>query len=176
MEEKNTRKEEELAADAARRDGDMVEALINAYRPIVYALARKLCPQRPKDEDLLQCGLIGLWKAAERWDETRPFAPLARSCARSEMVNYLRRDRGRLATVSLTGREEQLVYEEDWSALELRDGAERAFPPGSRQRAAVLALANGEGLSRTAKALGVRRGRAKAIARRAYQRINEGET
>lgn len=172
MEQRKTIRNEELQAE---NSGDMVESLILAYRPLVHSLARRLQPLDPNDEDLLQCGLIGLWRAAERWDGARPFGPLARHCARSEMVDYLRRARKRFNTVPLEAVADSLTYQEDWSAVELRDGAERACPPGSRARAAVLALSDGVSLSQTAKALGVRRGRAKAIARRAYRKINEGE-
>lgn len=166
----------ERKAVAVQKSEDMVEGLIQAYRPLVYAIARQLQPKAPTDEDLLQCGLIGLWRAAERWDGIRPFGPLARHCARSEMVDHMRRSRERLRTVPLEAVADQLIYEEDWSAIEVADGAERACPPGSRARAAVLALSDGQSLSQTAKALGVRRGRVKGMARRAWKKANEGES
>lgn len=56
----------------ALEGGDLVEELIRRYRPLVYATARRLCPGLCRDEDLLQCGLIGLWRAAEQWDRERP--------------------------------------------------------------------------------------------------------
>lgn len=151
--------------------GDMVEELIRRYRPMVYAAARRLAPWPRQDEDLLQCGLIGLWKAAERWDETRPFPPLARRCVENEMVTYLRQQRRQAPTVPLRRAEEALVYEEDWSAVETRDAVERATPPHSRERALLLAVADGHTVTEAAGRLGISRQTAQRKLRRAGRRM-----
>lgn len=154
--------------------GDLVEELIRRYRPMVYAAARRLAPYLRQDEDLLQCGLIGLWKAAEGWDETRPFPPLARRCIENEMVTYLRQQRqqaGRLPTVPLRRVEEALVYEEDWSAVETRDAVARATAPHSRERALLLAVADGHTVTEAAGRLGISRQTAQRKLRRAGRRL-----
>lgn len=65
-------------------------ALLEKYRPLVRAVARSVSPAAARDEDALQCGLIGLWEAARKWDGKRPFAPLARRCIRCNILDYLR--------------------------------------------------------------------------------------
>lgn len=170
MEEKNCWQEEREALAGLDR-GDMVEELIRRYRPMVYAAARRLAPWLRQDEDLLQCGLIGLWKAAERWDEARPFPPLARRCVENEMVSYLRRLRRQVPTVPLDRVAGTAVYQEDWSAVELRDAVERSTAPGSRERALLLAAADGYTAAESAQALGVSRQTAVRKLRRAGRRL-----
>lgn len=150
---------------------DMVEALILRYRPMVYAAARRLAPWLRQDEDLLQCGLIGLWKAAERWDGERPFPPLARRCIENEMVSYLRQYSRRLPTAPLRREEENLLYEEDWSAIELRDAVERATGPHSRERALLLAVADGYTVAEAARRVGLSRQSARRKLRRGGWRM-----
>ena len=65
-------------------------ALLEKYRPLVRTVARSVSREAARDEDALQCGFIGLWEAAERWDGRRPFAPLARRCIRCNIMDYLR--------------------------------------------------------------------------------------
>ena len=153
---------------------DLVEELICRYRPMVYAAARRLAPWLRQDEDLLQCGLIGLWKAAEEWDEERPFPPLARRCIENEMTSYLRqlrRQTGQLPAVPLRREEEGLLYEEDWSAVETRDTVERATAPHSRERALLLAVADGYSVTEAARRLGISRQTAQRKLRRSGRRL-----
>lgn len=162
------REREELAE---LNRGDMVEDLIRRYRPMVYAAARRLAPWLRQDEDLLQCGLIGLWKAAEGWDEARPFPPLARRCIENEMCSYLRQRRREVPTVPLRRMEETLVYEDDHSAWELADAVERVTAPGSRERALLLAVAEGYTVTEAARRLGMPRQTAARKLRRGGQRL-----
>lgn len=161
--------EREELAQLSRED--MVEALILRYRPMVYAAARRLAPWLKQDEDLLQCGLIGLWKAAERWDGERPFPPLARRCIENEMVSYLRQRGRQLPTAPLRREEESLLYEEDWSALELQDAVERVTAPHSRERALLLAVADGYSVAEAARRVGLTRQSARRKLRRGGRRL-----
>lgn len=170
MKEEQIWKEEREALAGLDR-GDLVEELIRRYRPMVYAAARRLAPWLRQDEDLLQCGLIGLWKAAERWDETRPFPPLARRCVENEMVSHLRRQRRQVPTVPLDRAAATAAYEEDWSAVEVRDAVERATDPGSRERALLLAAADGYTPAQAAQALGISRQTAARKLRRAGRQL-----
>lgn len=163
--------QEEREALASLCREDMVEELIRRYRPMVYAAARRLAPWLRQDEDLLQCGLIGLWKAAEQWDGLRPFPPLARRCVENEMVSYLRRQRRQPPTVPLRRVEDAMVYEEDWSSLETRDSIERITAPHSRERALLLAVADGYPVAEAARALGLSRQTAARKLRRGGQRM-----
>lgn len=173
MQEQDIWKKEREELEGLDR-GDMVEELIRRYRPMVYAAARRLAPWLRQDEDLLQCGLIGLWKAAEGWDEKRPFPPLARRCIENEMTSYLRqlrRQTGQLPTVPLRREEEGLLYQEDWSEVETRDAVERATEPRSRERALLLAVADGYSVSEAARRLGMSRQTAQRKLRRFGRRL-----
>lgn len=163
------KEEREAMAKLCRED--MVEELIRRYRPMVYAAARRLAPRMKGDEDLLQCGLIGLWKAAEQWDEARPFPPLARRCVENEMISYLRRQSRQLSTVPLGAAEETLAYHEDWSAAEVRCAADQSLPPRSRERALLLAVADGYSVADAAARVGLSRQTAKRKLRRGCQRL-----
>lgn len=155
----------------ALEGGDLVEELIRRYRPLVYATARRLCPGLCRDEDLLQCGLIGLWRAAEQWDRERPFPPLARQCIRHEMADYLRQVRRQGKTVPLADWAEGLTYEQDFTQAELRAQAQRLFPAHSRERALVLAVLDGYTVAQAARAVGLRPRRAREKLRRGARRL-----
>lgn len=150
---------------------DLVEELICRYRPMVYAAARRIAPWLRQDEDLLQCGLIGLWHAAEEWDEVRPFPALARRCIENEMYSYLRRQQRQVPTVPLRRVEETLVWEDDHAASELADAVERVTAPGSRERALLLAVAEGYSVAEAARRLGFSRQTAARKLRRGGQRM-----
>lgn len=170
MEEQNIHKQGDDAKELDR--GDLVEELIRRYRPMVYAAARRVAPWLRQDEDLLQCGLIGLWKAAEQWDEERPFPALARRCIENEMVTYLRRQQRQGSTVPLDWLgESAAAYEEDWSAVETRAGVERITVPHSRDRALLLAVADGYSPAEAARRLGISRQTAARKLRRAGRRL-----
>lgn len=170
MEEQRMKKAEDVEATALDR-GDLVEDLIRRYRPMVYAAARRVAPWLRQDEDLLQCGLIGLWKAAEQWDETRPFPALARRCIENEMVTYLRRQRRQVPTIPLDWLGETAAYEEDWSAVETQTAVERITGPHSRDRALLLAVADGYSVAEAARRLGLSRQTAARKLRRAATRL-----
>ncbi len=148
---------------------DMVELLIHRYMPLVYKLARRMWPQDPRDEDLLQCGVIGLWRAAEAWDQTRPFGPLARRYAMGEMADHLRRMNKGPRTVPLEDRPEAL--ETDFTGVELASDVKRLYPEGSRPRALALAVLDGQPLSEAARGVGLRPARARHILRRAARNL-----
>ncbi len=150
---------------------DMVELLIHRYMPLVYKLARRMHPQNPRDEDLLQCGVIGLWRAAEAWDMERPFGPLAKAYARGEMVDHLRRVGKGPQTVPLGDRTE--TAETDFTGVELRADATRLLPAGSRRRAITLAVLDGCTLSEAARRVGVRPARARQTLRRAAGKLTD---
>ncbi len=54
---------------------------------LVYSLVSKEYPTYIHDEDIIQCGMVGLCKAAEKWDESRSlFSTFAWCCIRNEIV------------------------------------------------------------------------------------------
>lgn len=156
---------EELALLKAQEE-DMVEALIRRYRPLVYATARRLCPSLAKDEDLLQCGMIGLWRAAERWDEQRPFSPLAKQCIRGEMVNHLRYLSRQIPARSLPDDRLCPAVEQDFSRVELEADVARKFPSGGPDRQILTLILAGADLPQAA----LRAGQTPRAARRRLKR------
>lgn len=67
-----------------------IEQLIEENQDLVSRIAQSFGKQR-NDPDLLQCGLIGLWKAAKNWDGERAFRSFASVCIRNAMLDYLRK-------------------------------------------------------------------------------------
>lgn len=150
---------------------DMVELLIHRYMPLVYKLARRMCPQSPRDEDLLQCGVIGLWRAAEVWDQKRPFGPLARRYVIGEMADHMRRMNKGPRAVSLESVEE--AREDDFTGVELAADVSRLYPEKSRQRALTLAVLDGRDLSEAARGVGLRPARARKTLRRVARNLTD---
>lgn len=146
-----------------KREGDLVETLIGRYRPLVYAAARRLCPALKRDEDLLQCGMIGLWRAAEIWDGQRPFSPLAMRYVETEMLRHLRYLSRQPKTVPLAPEHLRATRETDFTRCELESDLDRKFPPESQEHRVLAAVLRGETLSDAATAAGTSR---RAIRRR----------
>lgn len=57
-----------------------IDGIVERNAHLVKRVAWSVSASAAHDEDALQCGLIGLWEAAKRWDGKRPFEPLARRC------------------------------------------------------------------------------------------------
>ena len=67
-----------------------IETLIANNQGIVHNVARKHFASRRPDDDLIQCGMIGLWEAAEKWGGVDPFPAFARVCVYHNMMDYVR--------------------------------------------------------------------------------------
>jgi RNA polymerase sigma factor (sigma-70 family) len=62
------------------------QQLIEDNMRLVYSLVSKEYPTYLTDEDIIQCGMLGLCKAAEKWDEGKSkFSTFAISCIRNEI-------------------------------------------------------------------------------------------
>ena len=58
---------------------------------LVYSLVSKEYPTYIHDEDIIQCGMLGLCKAAEKWDESKStFSTFAWSCIRNTICQEFR--------------------------------------------------------------------------------------
>lgn len=69
----------------------MKQQLIEDNMNLVYHLISKEYPTYLHDEDIVQCGMLGLCKAAERWDEAKSkFSTFAAFCIRSEIQTEFR--------------------------------------------------------------------------------------
>lgn len=59
---------------------------------LVYSLVTKEYPTYINDEDIIQCGMLGLCKAAEKWDESKTqFTTFAWRCIQNEIRQEFRR-------------------------------------------------------------------------------------
>ena len=69
---------------------------------LVYFIIRKFYPNLIRDEDIVQCGMLGLCKAAETWDENKSkFSNYAGCCIGYEIDKELKRRKRQINTISL---------------------------------------------------------------------------
>lgn len=69
------------------------QKLIDENIELVYYIVHKHYPTFVDDEDIIQCGMLGLCKAANTWDENKStFSTYAGKCIRNE-INYEFRNR-----------------------------------------------------------------------------------
>lgn len=62
------------------------QQLVEDNMNLVYSLVSKEYPTYLNDEDIIQCGMLGLCKAAENWDEHKSkFSTYAWKCIRNEI-------------------------------------------------------------------------------------------
>lgn len=68
-----------------------IEEKIELNEKLVYHAVNKYFPSLIQDEDIIQIGRIGLWKACERFDPDRglAFSTFAVACIRREIGNEL---------------------------------------------------------------------------------------
>lgn len=68
------------------------QQLIEDNMNLVYSLVSKEYPTYIHDEDIIQCGMLGLCKAAESWEEHKSkFSTFAWKCIRNEINREFRR-------------------------------------------------------------------------------------
>ena len=67
--------------------------LITENMKLVYYIVSKDYPTFIRDEDIIQCGMLGLCKAAQNWDESKAkFSTYAGKCIRNEInQEFIRR-------------------------------------------------------------------------------------
>ena len=71
---------------------------------VYYVFNKDFASHRDKEEDLVQEGMIGLWKACQTFDPARKnsFATYATVCIKNQMAMYIRKETKRVnQTVSL---------------------------------------------------------------------------
>ena len=94
------------------------DKMIEDNMNLVYFTINKFYPTLIKDEDIIQCGMIGLWKAINTWDENvSKFANYACRCIGYEINNELKRRKRQKPTLSL----EYCLYDSDDNTTSLGD-------------------------------------------------------
>lgn len=68
------------------------QKLIEDNMNLVYSVISKEYPTYINDEDIVQCGMVGLCNAAEKWNDSKStFSTFAWKCIRNEIVQEFRR-------------------------------------------------------------------------------------
>jgi RNA polymerase sigma factor (sigma-70 family) len=143
-------------ARAARTDPQARAELIEAMTPLLRRWARRYAGRGVDDDDLVQDGVVGVLRAALRYDPGRgPFLPWARLWVRQAMQQ----------TVAESSRPLRLPTHVLWDIHELKEQRERLTRElGREPRAMELADALGWGLDHLTAVLGVERPAADADA------------
>lgn len=78
------------------------QKLIEDNMNLVYFTIHKFYPKMIADEDIIQCGMLGLCNAANTWDESRSnFTTFACRCIGYEINNEIKRRKRHSNTLSL---------------------------------------------------------------------------
>lgn len=68
---------------------------------LVYFFINKYYPSFSKDEDIIQCGMLGLCKAAKKWKQEGEFSSYACQCILNEVRTELRNRAKKQVEISL---------------------------------------------------------------------------
>lgn len=164
----------------AAGDRGAVQQCIDAYGPLVGALARRMGLAGSEAEDAIQDIFVALWRSAERFDPTLAAeAVFVAMIARRRLID-LRRRMGRRAESAASEVGEAIASSERPAIeqLAVRDEGARARAALSELRPEqrrVIELAVLEGLSHQeiADSTGMPLGTVKTHARRGLQRVRE---
>lgn len=85
--------EKELLERAQRGDSDAISALLEKYKSMVRALARPLFLMDGEQDDLVQEGMIGLFKAIQTYDRDKgaAFESFANTCIRGQLYTAVKK-------------------------------------------------------------------------------------
>ena len=90
--EQNTNEEYELILKARLGDNVALEELIDSYKPVVNRITRGYFLTNGDDEDLVQEGMIGLYKAIQTFSPSRDakFNTFAHLCIKRQVLQAVR--------------------------------------------------------------------------------------
>lgn len=81
---------------------NMTKKLIEDNKKLVYYIINQFYPNLITDEDIVQCGMLGLCRAANTWDESKSkFNTFAGRCIRNEINHELYRRNKHKGVLSL---------------------------------------------------------------------------
>lgn len=87
------RTDEELVALAKENDAEAIEALMERYKGAVKAVTRSLYLSGGDSEDLLQEGMVGIFKAVATYDgKTASFKSYLYACVRNSVLSAVKKD------------------------------------------------------------------------------------
>jgi RNA polymerase sigma-70 factor (ECF subfamily) len=147
--------DDELVRCALGGESDAFAELVRRTRRDGYRLARRILRVHEEADDALQEAYVKAYRALDRFEAGRPFAPWFLTIVARTALSALRRERRRAATslddpapegnVSLADRIADPSH--DTASMEYRLLAERAFESLSEEHRAVLALRVGSDLA-----------------------------
>lgn len=149
------------------RSREEVGSLIVKYQWMVRKTALRYFPSRSRDEDMLQCGMIGLWEAAKSWQTSGKFSSYAIKCIKHAMYDYLRSESKAPIPTEHLQEEETDDETETIDRVDLTEKIKASWPENSRERYILIALSSGASMQAAAIALGVSLQTAKTIAEKA---------
>lgn len=80
----------------------MNQKLVEENINLVYSVVNKYYPTFRQDEDIIQCGMLGLCQAADTWDESRgKFSTFAYTCIIYEIIREFHRRKKHKGVLSL---------------------------------------------------------------------------
>ena len=144
-----------------------IDSMLQRYQYLVQACAKGFGPAAQRDEDALQCGMIGLWEACRNWDGKRPFPPFARRCIKCNMIDYFRRKKD----LQYPMMEDLPVWDKDIGddRAYLLSVARAVLRRGSRELAVLRGLLSGKSKAQLARKLGVSKRTVQRLAVRAWR-------
>jgi RNA polymerase sigma-70 factor, ECF subfamily len=162
----------------AAKDRTAVEECLNAYGGLVWALARRMCPNTDDAEDAVQEIFIDIWKNAERFDAAQASeTTFVAMIARRRLIDRLRKSQRQPQVDSIEEMTVEPLKAQDkqmQTCVEAQQAAEamNALRPEQRR---VLQLSIYQGLSHQeiADLTGMPIGTVKSHARRGLIQIRE---
>ena len=163
------------------------EELIAQHKNLVYAVLHRHYPHKSNDEDYIQIGTIGLWHAAERYqDGFGKFSTYAYACIRRELSAQDRQDnRGKrkavLPGLSLSDESARSFlatgsFEDDLiSSFRAEEVLARIRANNPRQAYVLTQRMNGRTNAELAEEMHVSRQRISQLCSRASRYLKEGK-
>lgn len=153
-----------------------IDALIENNLCIVQSVARTHFASRLPDDDLIQCGLIGLWEAAQKWSGNDDFPPFARVCIYHNMLDYVRGLSAKKRTPCEELEEADEPTEDDYSGLDAADLCRelaRVLLEDTREYIVLSQLALNGDIRAVADILDMDVSEVRKVAKRAYKAVKK---
>lgn len=167
-----------LLQRVARGEADALPQCIDTYGPLVWSLARRLCPSATDAEDAVQEIFITLWKSAAQFDPTLASeSTWVTTVARRKLIDQRRRV-ARRGTADPVGPELASSAPGQAELVERSDEAARARTAlgelrVEQRRVLELAVLHGLTYEQVAARLALPLGTVKTHARRGLMRVRE---
>ncbi len=88
----NNKTDEELVALAQKNDAEAIETLIERYKGAVKALTRSFYLSGGDSEDLIQEGMVGIFKAIATYNGKSSFKNYVFACVKNNVLSAVKKD------------------------------------------------------------------------------------